>query len=196
MDGIDGEAIWLFCPGLTDELVGRQSTKGLEAASEVIGGDEVREVVVQLLLAFVVIALDGGLFESSVHSFDLPLGPWMVGLGEPMLDAVLSARAVERMTAPHRGGFRAVLWQIGELDAVVGQDGENLVGNGFYQGLKKVRCRAGGSSLVQFVERQRMSTESDDDCLLLDRLRVLGASRQSGTEPRFRHLATVFGFMP
>jgi len=64
--------------------------------------------VVQLLLAFVVIALDGGLFESSVHSFDLPLGPWMVGLGEPMLDAVLSAGAVERMTAPHRGGFRGV----------------------------------------------------------------------------------------
>jgi hypothetical protein len=47
-------------------------------------------VLFELAMGFIVIALDGGLLERSVHPFDLAVGPWMVGLGETMLDLVLS----------------------------------------------------------------------------------------------------------
>ena len=51
----------------------------------------------ELAMSFIVIALDGGLFERSVHPFDLAVGPWMVGLGETMLDLVLAAHAIEHV---------------------------------------------------------------------------------------------------
>src|SRR6476646_11784390 len=48
-------------------------------------------------MSFIVIALDGGLLERSVHPFDLAVGPWMVGLGETMLDLVLAADTIEHV---------------------------------------------------------------------------------------------------
>ena len=51
----------------------------------------------ELPMCFVVIAPDGGFLERAVHSFDLAVGPWVMWLGEAVLDTVLSADAVEHM---------------------------------------------------------------------------------------------------
>ena len=48
-------------------------------------------------MTFVVKVLDGHVFDSAVHPLDLTVGPGMVHLCQPMLDAVLIANAVEDM---------------------------------------------------------------------------------------------------
>ena len=42
----------------------------------------------QLVVVLVVVALDGGFFDGAVHALDLPVGPGMIGFGEPVIDAV------------------------------------------------------------------------------------------------------------
>ena len=90
---------------LADVFVGRQAFQGLEPAGEVVGRDEVGEMAAQLVVGFVVVAFDRRFLEGSVHALDLAVGPGMVGLGQPMLDGMLPASTVERMTAPHCGRF-------------------------------------------------------------------------------------------
>src|SRR5215207_3897943 len=51
----------------------------------------------------------------------------MVGFGEPVLDAVLPADAIEHMAAQAGGGPGAVLRQVGEGGAVVGEHDADLV---------------------------------------------------------------------
>jgi hypothetical protein len=66
-----------------------------------------------------VVSPDGGLLERAVHPFDLTVGPGVIGFSQTMLDAKFLPGPVEGMTAPAGGGTFTVLWQVGELDAVV-----------------------------------------------------------------------------
>src|SRR3546814_3968183 len=43
---------------------------------------------------------DGGLLDGAHHPFGLAVGPWVIGLGEAMLDAVLLADTAEDMAEP------------------------------------------------------------------------------------------------
>ncbi len=77
----------------------------------------------------VVELLDVGFFDGSVHAFGLAVGPGMVGLGQLVLDAVLVADTIEDVGAEIAPGRAvAVLGQIGEGHAVVGQHGMDGVG--------------------------------------------------------------------
>src|SRR5215210_300783 len=134
MDWIESESIGLDCPGSADELVGCEAFEGLEAASEVVGSDEVGEVRFELLVVIVMEALNGGLLEGPVHSLDLTVRPRVLHLGEAMLDAVFTAAHVEHMRhVASRRAIRVARWK-GELDAVVGEDSVDLVGHGLDQG--------------------------------------------------------------
>jgi hypothetical protein len=44
------------------------------------------EVCPQLVMALVVEAFDGRFLDGAVHPLNLPVSPWVVGLGEPVLD--------------------------------------------------------------------------------------------------------------
>jgi hypothetical protein len=70
MDWIEDESIRLFCPCLADVFVGCQALEGLEPASKVVGRDEVGEVAAQLVVGFVIVALDRRLFEGARHVAD------------------------------------------------------------------------------------------------------------------------------
>ena len=48
-----------------------------------------------LIVSVVVEAVDGRLLNGAVHSFDLAIGPWMVWLGQSVLDAICLADHVE-----------------------------------------------------------------------------------------------------
>ena len=74
----------------------------------------------ELIVAVVVEAFDGGLFDRAVHALDLAIGPRVVGLGEPVLDAVGLTDHVEA----HRPGIDgvAVPGLLGELDAIISED--------------------------------------------------------------------------
>ena len=72
----------------------------------------------------------GHLLESSVHAFDLTVDPWMVRLGEPVLDVMGATDLVEAVNPPASGGSIAILGQLGELDAVVARHDLQVIGSG------------------------------------------------------------------
>ncbi len=92
-----------------------------------------------MIVAVVMEAFDGCLLDRPVHAFDLPIGPGMVRLRQAVLDPVGLADHVEA----HRPGDDRVSVPrlLGELDAVVGQDGVGLVGYGFEHMLEELPCR-------------------------------------------------------
>ena len=65
----------MICPAFADELVRGQPFEGLETAGEVVGIDEVGEMVTQLVVTVIVIAMNSGLLDGAVHAFDLAIGP-------------------------------------------------------------------------------------------------------------------------
>jgi len=69
------------------------------------------------------VSLDGRFLDRAVHALDLAIGPGMVHLCQAMLDPVLRADPVEDVL--HR---IAILFAVCELDAVVGEDRVDSVG--------------------------------------------------------------------
>lgn len=97
-------------------------------------------MLTQLVAAIVVIAYDCRFFECSIHSFDLAVRPGMIGLGQAMLDAVLAAAQTKHVRRISRGRTVPVLGQIGELNAVVGQDSMDFVADRLDERFEK-SCR-------------------------------------------------------
>ena len=79
LERIDGEAFGAANPGFANELVGGEPLESLEPAAEVIGGDEVGEMLAELVMALVVEAPDRCVLDDSVHSFDLStVAGWVI----------------------------------------------------------------------------------------------------------------------
>jgi|GEM_PF-1389898 len=129
MDRINDESIWLRSPARADVFVGREPRECLQAPSEVVGVNEVLQVLPKLVVTLVVEALDGGLFDRSVHTFDLSIGPRMVWFCRAVLDALGRTRAVEHVHAQSGGRAVSARRQVAELNPVVGQNRVNLVGH-------------------------------------------------------------------
>src|SRR5687767_5482115 len=70
----------------------------------------------------IVVAINCGLFEGSIHAFDLTIGPWMIDASKAMLNAI-------GFTDPVKDVLKgiSVLLEVGELNAVVGQHDVNTV---------------------------------------------------------------------
>ena len=91
-------------------------------------------------MVVIVVALYGRLLDGPVHPLDLSVRPGMLRLRQAMFDTVAPAGPIERMAATLGRWPVPVLPHIGELDAVVGQDGMDLVGNSFGQGVEEGCC--------------------------------------------------------
>ena len=99
---IQPEAFRLLLPTLADVLVGRQPPQGLETFGEVVGREELSEMFSELLVRLIVIALESLILDSAIHPLDLSVRPRVIDFGQPMLDAVSLADAVERPASPAR----------------------------------------------------------------------------------------------
>ncbi len=99
LERIEDESFWLGSPGFADEFVGCETFEGLESSAEVIGIDEVAEMSPELRMSVVVIAVNCGFLDGSVHPLDLSVGPRMVWLGQPMFDAIGPTDLVEAVNA-------------------------------------------------------------------------------------------------
>jgi hypothetical protein len=103
-------------------------------------------------MAVVVIALDRRLFDGPVHPLDLPIRPRRVDFGDTVLDAVFAAAHIEHV------GHEGWPWDVGvarreaELDAVVGENGVDLVGHCRGKGCEKGRGGDPGCLLDQLDE--------------------------------------------
>lgn len=84
----------------------------------------------------------------------LPIGPGVIGLGEAMLDAVFEADAIEHVDAIAGCRSQAVLNGIAELNAVVGEHGVDLVGNGFDKSFEEAGCGLDVGGLMQLGESE------------------------------------------
>jgi hypothetical protein len=94
-----------------------------------------------------VVSLDGGVLDREVHSLDLTVGSGMIGLGQAMLNPIGLADYVKA----HRSGIDGVpvLWLLGELDAIIFENGMNLVGDFFDYVLQEF---LGGAPVCYFYE--------------------------------------------
>lgn len=62
-------------------FVRRETTECFEVACVIVGIKEVAEMHSELIMVFVVIPLDGSVFDCALHPLDLSVRPWMVWLG-------------------------------------------------------------------------------------------------------------------
>ena len=56
-------------------------------------------MLLELIVALVVIAFDGGFLNGAVHTLDLSVRPGMIGLGCAVLDAIGHTHAIEQVNA-------------------------------------------------------------------------------------------------
>jgi hypothetical protein len=122
---IEPELIRVFCPAFADVFVRCQASKGFEALGKVGGGQEVFEVFAELIVAVVVVAPDSGILNCPVHSLDLTIGPRVTDFCQPVLDGIFPADAHEDVLE-----CAAVPFPVDELDAIIGEDGVDPVGDG------------------------------------------------------------------
>ena len=161
MERTEPELFGLDCPSFADELVRGEALEGLQAASEVVCSDEVGEMVLELLVGIVVVALDSRFLDGPIHSLDLAVGPRMLRLGGAMFDAELGAGIFEGVSpdglSPGQGfddqgrGRSAGPWRR-EVGAVVGQDDVDLVRNGFDEMTQEIAGRAPLGFAMKFDE--------------------------------------------
>lgn len=104
-------------PDIGDVFVRREAAKGLKPKDGVVGGHENGEVRAPLIVAAEVEAVEGGLLDGTVYSFDLAVDPGMVRPGEPLLDVIRVADRGEGILARRGGVLIAGLF--GKLDANV-----------------------------------------------------------------------------
>jgi len=71
----------------------------LRSSGEVVGVDEVGEMLSEVLVGFVVEAFDGGFLECSIHAFDLAVGPGVFRFGQAVVDVGLGAGELEGVSA-------------------------------------------------------------------------------------------------
>ena len=138
MERLEPELFRLDGSTSVDEFVRVEPLQRLEPTPEVVGADEVGEMLIELLMCVVVIALDGCFLDRAVHSLDLTIGPRMLGFGQPVLDTELRAGVFEAV-CPDRFAFgqgfndqgysRSSGARCGEVGTVVGQDDVDLVWN-------------------------------------------------------------------
>lgn len=95
MGRIEDESIRFFCPSPTNEFVWCKAFEGLQSSAELIGYDEVGEMLAELIVALIVKALDGRILDGAVHAFDLAIGPRMFRLGGSMFDISFGASIFE-----------------------------------------------------------------------------------------------------
>lgn len=88
--------IW---PCFADGFVGREAAERLQPTSEVVGGDEVGEMLAKQIMRLVIVALDGRFLDGAVHAFDLAVGTWVARFGQPMFDVEIGAGRFEGVAA-------------------------------------------------------------------------------------------------
>ena len=79
----------------------------------------------ELVVAVVVEPLHGGVLDRAVHSLDLTIRPGMFHLGQPVLNPMFPADAAEDVLH-----CEDVALAVGELDAVVGEEGMEPIRSG------------------------------------------------------------------
>ena len=88
MDWVESKSVWGLSPEFAEVFVGREAFERLESSGEVVGSEEVCQVRFEVVMGVVEVSLDRSVLDGPVHALDLPVGPRVVGLGEPVFDSM------------------------------------------------------------------------------------------------------------
>src|SRR5687768_8328795 len=75
-------------------------------------------------MSLIEVAVNSCFFDSAIHPFNLPVRPGMLGFGQAMVNTMLFADTVKQQL---KSIF--ISGTIGELNAIIGQNRMNFVGN-------------------------------------------------------------------
>ena len=106
----------------------------------VVGVDEQLKMSSKLIMAGVVVAFNGGIFDGAVHALDLAIRPRVVWLCQAVFDPMLGADTIEQVTCKPCCWPIAIAWWMAELDAVIGQNGVEPVREGVDQITQELAC--------------------------------------------------------
>src|SRR6516162_535120 len=90
MERIEAEPIRVLCPAFADVLVRREASQGFQPLGKVVSREEGGEMPAKLIVAVVMIAADGGLFQRAVHALDLAVRQGMLRFCGRVIDTVFS----------------------------------------------------------------------------------------------------------
>ena len=150
--------MWFSEPRFADGFVWCEALQGLETSTEVVGGNEVGEVLPELVVAVVVVAFDRRVLDRPVHSLDLTVGPGMPRLCQPMVYVQLGAGELERMAEEALvlclhlldiAGRPAIARGVGEVRPIVGEHGVDFIGHRGGEVTQEVSGDPTGGLLVQ-----------------------------------------------
>ncbi len=99
MDWVESKSVGCLSPELAEVFLGRKAFEGLDFSGEVIGSEEVVQVHFELVVGIVGVSFHRSVLDGSVHALDLPVGPGMVWLGQPVFDSINETDPVEGMAA-------------------------------------------------------------------------------------------------
>jgi len=114
----------VFMPSVADVFIWSSPLQRLEPFGKVVCLYESVKVLTQLRVALVEVAIHGLVFDGPMHSFNLPIRPWMVGFGQPVLNTMCIAYGIKSLLASP-----LCIGRLCKLVAVVSQDGVNLIGH-------------------------------------------------------------------
>jgi hypothetical protein len=108
VDRVWDETIWLRNPYHTDIFARCETAECLEPTRVIVDVKKVADMAAQLIVVFIVIPLDGCVFDRTIHALDLSIGPWtarqamlcnhrerVVWLGQAIFNAVRGADHVK-----------------------------------------------------------------------------------------------------
>lgn len=121
-----------FSPAITDEFVGTSSLQGLEPLGKIVGLQEYLQMLSQLIMAPVKVAMHRLFFDAAVHALDLPIRPRVIRFGQAMVNAMRYTNLIKFQLA-----FLLGPRLMRKLRAIVGQDRVDFVGDGFDQPAQK-----------------------------------------------------------
>ncbi len=139
-------------PKFAEIFVGCEPLEGLESSGEVVGSEEVGQVRFELVVGVVEVSFHRSVLDGPVHPFDLSIG----------------VRFHERSRTCRRDGRGSVplapagSWQVGELDAVIGEHGMNAIRNSFDQRFKE-RCCGSHVGLFDQLDHSELRSPVDRD---------------------------------
>lgn len=116
----------------------------LEFPAEVEVANEVGEMLFELQVAYKEQACNNDFFDGAIHLIDAAVRPWLLDLGEAVLDALLAGAHFEHIGRVAGGRAIEIASRKSKLNADVGENGMDLVGEGCDQ--DEVEGRYGGPS--------------------------------------------------
>src|SRR5690349_17677575 len=143
MGRVGTETVRFKLPLMTNEFIRRKPSEGLEALGKVVGHQEDGQVLTQLLMGSVIITINGRFLEGAVHALDLAICPRVIRFRQAMVNTPFGTDTVKQ-----QGKGIAVSGPVGELNAVVSQNGVNFVGNGGHKATKKGNCNWSGCAFM------------------------------------------------